>query len=169
MKLHLVSRLGSVLSPQPMGTPLSMRQRLQVLAASRATRVPPVRQVSQVGGHSCRCHDMKPNHESFVWKCDLNSSDERTPVSMSDNDSQALAASRATRVPPVRQVSQVGGHSSPLREALSSLMLGRCVILKAMDTELSMRRRLQALAASRARREPPVKRVSRVGGNSRVA
>ena len=55
MKLHLVSCLGSVLSPQLMGNPLSMRQRLQVLAASRARRVPPVRRVSQVGGHSRRC------------------------------------------------------------------------------------------------------------------
>ena len=57
MKLHLVSRLGSVLSPQMMGNPLSMRQRLQALAASRARRVPPVRRVSQVGGHSC--HEMQ--------------------------------------------------------------------------------------------------------------
>ena len=55
MKLHLVSCLGSVLSPQLMGNPLSMRRRLQALAASRATRVPPVRRVSQVGGHSRRC------------------------------------------------------------------------------------------------------------------
>ena len=68
------------------------------------------------------------------------------------------------------QTGVTGGWTlSPLREALSSLMLGRCVILKAMDTELSMRHRLQALAAPRATREPPVKRVSQVGGHSRVA
>ena len=64
MKLHLVSCLGSVLSPQLMGNPLSMRQRLQVLAALRARRVPPVRRVSQVGGH-CH-HHMKPNLDSCL-------------------------------------------------------------------------------------------------------
>ena len=34
-----------------MGHQLSMRRRLQALAASRATREPPDRRVSQVGGH----------------------------------------------------------------------------------------------------------------------
>ena len=64
------------------------------------------------------------------------------------------------------QTGVTGGWTlSPSHEALSSLMLGRCVILKAMDTELSMRRRLQALAALRARRVPPVRRVSQVGGH----
>ena len=37
---------------QVMGRSLSMRRRLQALAASRATRVPPVKRVSQVGGPS---------------------------------------------------------------------------------------------------------------------
>ena len=37
---------------QVMGRSLSMRRRLQALAASPATQVPPVRRVSQVGGPS---------------------------------------------------------------------------------------------------------------------
>ena len=37
---------------QVMSSSLSIRRRLQALAASPATRVPPVRRVSQVGGHS---------------------------------------------------------------------------------------------------------------------
>ena len=37
---------------QMMGSSLSMRHCLQALAASRATWEPPVRRVSQVGGHS---------------------------------------------------------------------------------------------------------------------
>ena len=37
--------------------------------------------------------------------------------------------------------------------------------MQVMVSSLSMRRRLQALAASRATREPPVRRVSRVGGH----
>ena len=41
-----------------------MRRPLQALAASRATRVPPVSRVSQVGGHFH--HHMKPNHESCL-------------------------------------------------------------------------------------------------------
>ena len=64
MKLHLVSCLGSVLSPHVMGNPLSIRRCLQALAASRATREPPVRQVSQVGGHFH--HHMKLHHESCL-------------------------------------------------------------------------------------------------------
>ena len=53
----------------------------------------------------------------------------------------------------------------PRNAAICSLTLRRCVIIKVMGTELSMRRRLQALAASRATRGPQVKRVSQVGGH----
>ena len=44
-------------------------------------------------------------------------------------------------------------------------MLGRCRILKVMGIHLSLGCCLQALAALRATREPPVRRVSRVSGH----
>ena len=98
--------LGRCVIIKVMGTELSMRRRLQALAASRATRGPRVRGVSQVGGPSYHC--MKLHLVSCLGSV-------LSPQLMGNSLSmrrrlQALAASRATRGPPVRRVSQVGGH-----------------------------------------------------------
>ena len=44
-------------SVQVMGGDVNVCNHLQAQAASRATRVPPDRRVSQVGGHSCHCRN----------------------------------------------------------------------------------------------------------------
>ena len=54
----LVLCLGGVIRIQVMGGDVNVCNHLQAQAASRATRVPPVKRVSQVGGHSY--HQMNP-------------------------------------------------------------------------------------------------------------
>ena len=161
MKLHLVSCLGSVLSPQVMGNPLSIRRCLQALAASRATREPPVRRVSQVGGHFH--HHMKLHLVSCLGSV-LSPQLMGNPLSIR-RCLQALAASWATREPPVRRVSQVGGHFHHHMKLHLVSCLGSVLSPQLMGNPLSMRQRLQVLAALRARRVPPVRRVSQVGGH----
>ena len=75
---------------------------LQAQAASRATRVPPVKRVSQVGG--CSYHHRNP--VLVLSAVQVMGGD-----AIVCNHMQAQAASRATRVPPAKRVSQVGGHS----------------------------------------------------------
>ena len=112
---------------------------------------------------------LPPSHdaESRVnsWRCVISASDGcfalmRRPL-------QALAASRATRVPPVSRVSQVGGHFHHHMKPNHESFLGSVLSPQLMGNPLSLRHSLQALAASQARREPPVRRVSRVCGHSR--
>ena len=97
---------------QVMGGEGNVCNHLQALAASRAsraTRVPPVKRVSQVGG--CFYHQLNPvlvlRPEVDVIAGQVMGGD-----AIVCNHMQAQAASRATRVPLAKRVSQVGGHFS---------------------------------------------------------
>ena len=69
------------------------------------------------------------------------------------NHLQALAASRAsraTRVPPAKRVSQVGGHSYHQRNSVLGSCLGGVIRMQVMSGDVNLCHHLQALAASRA-------------------
>ena len=92
---------------QMMGSSLSICRCLQALAASRVTLVPPDRRVSQVSGHSYR-----HMNEVLAWYLGGVLSVQMMGSSLVIcRCLQALAASWATPVLPVKRVSRVSGHS----------------------------------------------------------
>ena len=110
---------------------------------------------------------LPPSHEVasgvMPWKCAITTSDGQSAL----NTPLLAGASGFTGDTGATGQTGLTGEWPllPRNAAIGSVTLGRCVIIKAMGTWLSIRRCLQALAASRATREPPVRRVSQVGGH----